>query len=459
MSSSGAVTSGHGWLPAVIPAHARTFRTSDDSLRAILSDAGGRLQDLSPDVEIAEPGQIDGGAAQIVVTLDAAQGEGGSLPVRAVLRARGSVVARARAARVRRDLGARGFSRSSTVLWDIDQRVHLPWRGERLRDLTLAERLPQRALVVGTRAEQSPTVLDAAVVGAADRVGCDIAFGWPMAREGLMIALGRRHVVRVAVGPSRCKLELVRVALDTLTAADPPPTVVRAIPWIDGEGRAGVADWAVERRLPGSAPPPHLSAPLLEDCVDFLVALHRCGAGSGSGPSSIGEQARVVAQACPGAATAEVVVSLGARLEKELAGLQRGFGHGDFWAPNLLLEGGRLSGVVDWDSAGPDRLPTIDLLHLLLTARRQRKREYLGVGLIAHHLPWARAGGDAVLASYCRKLGITLDPHRLEALVLAYWLDRVSFELRLFANRVERPLWMRNNLLGVLEALGSDAIR
>jgi thiamine kinase-like enzyme len=49
-----------------------------------------------------------------------------------------------------------------------------------------------------------------------------------------------------------------------------------------------------------------------------------------------------------------------------------GWIHGDYWLGNLLFEAGkaRPRGIVDWDAAGEPALPAIDVIHLLLYARR-----------------------------------------------------------------------------------------
>ena len=149
----------------------------------------------------------------------------------------------------------------------------------------------------------------------------------------------------------------------------------------------------------------------------------------------------------------DVVLELGRNLDRELAHLPRGFSHGDFWTHNLLVEGNRLQGVIDWDSAMPGRLPLVDLLHLLLSAHREGTREYLGPALVRHQLPWAETGGDEVVRSYCERLGIEVDATLLSRLVLAYWLSRVALELRSAPDRARRPVWMRNNVELVLDAL------
>ena len=110
----------------------------------------------------------------------------------------------------------------------------------------------------------------------------------------------------------------------------------------------------------------------------------------GGTASSLAGAGEVVARVC-GAADAAAVRETAARLDAELAGLPRGFGHGDFFAGNLLVDGGRLAGVVDWDGAGPGRLPLLDLLHLLVTSRWRGADLAWGPAIIGDLLPWVRA--------------------------------------------------------------------
>jgi hypothetical protein len=67
-------------------------------------------------------------------------------------------------------------------------------------------------------------------------------------------------------------------------------------------------------------------------------------------------------------------------------------------------------------------------------------------------VPWARAGGDEVARAYCERLGLFLDPDRLEALVFAYSLDRVASQLRSNAHRSAHRLWLDRNISFVLSA-------
>ena len=330
----------YGWLPALIPAEARTFRVSDDTLAQVLADAGAELVDDRPDVEIAEPERLSGAGAVAIVTIEASHEEGGSLLASGVRRSSRSVRARLAAARARRRLRAHGYGAISVVLWDIDQFVHLPG-GRPSGRRRLAEYLPERALVVGRRGDPTPTVLEAVAEEVGRRVGRTVEYGQPLARHGLVIALADEHVLRVAIGPGRQTMEQQQTALKLLAAASPPPVVAQRVPRMLGAGRLGLADWSAEERLPGKAGPSELSPELLADCVDFLVALHGVGTGAGA---SLVEDAETVASLCRSTAHREVVLELGHTLDAELAHLPRGFGHGDFWTTICSL---RTTGSVE----------------------------------------------------------------------------------------------------------------
>ena len=66
--------------------------------------------------------------------------------------------------------------------------------------------------------------------------------------------------------------------------------------------------------------------------------------------------------------------------------------------------------MVDWDAAGPGRLPLIDLLHLRHMNEHRPADLDWGPTLVEHLLPWARAGGDDPARDYCRRVGIEPTP-------------------------------------------------
>ncbi len=439
-----------GWLPAVLPVSVCSFRADDKRIAQTLLDAGGVAAQSEPDVEIAPAGALRGDAAHAVVCIDAAQSEGGSRLVRAPLRAAGLAEARVRALRARRALQRAGYGSTSTVMWDIDHVLYVPHLRASRRGRPLAELLPQRAVVSGTRGAEEPTTLQAAVGDAARAAGTTLTYGWPLARAGGIVVVADNGVLNVAVGPGRRKIEVQQTVLASLAGA--PAAVTRQLPSTLAVGRSGLADWSLEKRMPGTSPHGEVSPTLARDAVEFLVALY--GADAGAAPAtSISGDADVLAEVCLRPENAERLQTIGASLERDLFDIPRGFGHGDFWTKNLLAVDERLTGVVDWDGAGAGRLPVLDLLHLLLSAHRDRTRQYLGSALVDHLLPWARSGGDDLVRSYLRQIDLELDPEQLERLAIAYWLDRMALEVKGFSDRARRPVWVRNNVDNVVAAL------
>jgi hypothetical protein len=439
----------HNWLPAVVPADARRFRVLDPRLAATLTSAGAEVVESRPDVEIASAELVRGDAQQAVVPLESLLPEGGRRPVRAARRFAGFARVRLRSAAARRNVLQAGYRQATIIPWEWEQVVRLP--GASSPPTTLAERLPLGRLVVGDAGVRQPTLLDRALADASKAANHKLEAGTPLVRQSGLVVVADRGVVRVAVGPAARELGIARAALAGLGAADPPPTVAERVPWLIADGSAGLARWSLEQRLPGRVAPIELGDRLLLECVEFLAALHASDGGDDPEESFAG-QAAVVAGVSDERG-GQAVLTLAESLEATLADVPRGFGHGDFWTRNLLTQGDRLVGVVDWHSAGRGRLPLVDLLHLRLSAIFQRRRQYLGTALVEYLLPWARAGGDEIVAEYCERVGVGLTPKRLEALALAYWLGRTARELELYADRAERPVWLRHNVELVVREL------
>jgi aminoglycoside phosphotransferase (APT) family kinase protein len=344
----------------------------------------------------------------------------------------------------RRRLGRRGYGGVAFLPWDVGHTLRLP--GLRAGRPSVAERLPQRGVVVAFRGARPPTLFDAALSDASAAVGRRLQASAPSVRHGVLVAVADDAVLRVAVGLDAGQIESQLAALEQLRAADPAPTIAERVPWPLAHGRAGLAVWTLERRLPGARPLPALPHAVLEQCVDFLVALHATGGSA--------EPARLDAELLASAARdPEAARSLASATEAALAAVPRGFGHGDFFRGNLLLQDGTLAGVVDWDAAGPGRLPLLDLLHLRHHADNRPKDEDWGPLLVERLLPWARHGGDPLLRSYLERVGIDPDPAVIEALVAAYWLEHASYQLRSHPHRRRQPQWLARNVDGVLRTL------
>jgi phosphotransferase family enzyme len=431
----------HAWLPVVLPVGTETIRVVDRALARILVDAGAVEVEEEPDVEIAPATAIRGDARVGIVPLSARAPAGGSRPGRGALRlVRGAQVSIA-AQQARRTLGRAGYPRREVTAWEIDR--GLPGRARTGPPLL-------GRLVVGRRGDRSPTMLEHAL--SAEGVETDGVT--VLIREGALVALSPARVVRLAVGPSRV-LDGQRAALDSLRACGPPPHVADRVAWIESAASAGLARWTGERRLAG-AQPPSLAGALLDDCLDFLAALHTLECPHGE-RSPFVEQADAVASVCAGEREASAVRELGAELERSLAQVGRVFGHGDFHRGNLLELNGRLNGVVDWAGAGPERLPLLDYLHLHSVERSLRTRRHLGPVIVDEVLPCARAGSDEPTRAFCRRLGLDPSHDLLERLVLAYWLDFVARDLAKSADRRERPDWVEPNVRLVARALAAGA--
>jgi hypothetical protein len=444
----------HGWLPVVLPAAAGRFRVADETLAEVLVGAGAELGDDEPDVEItACPEEIRGDAKLGVVTVDPAPRRSHARLVRAGSRLARSLQTRRRGRQARSVLRHAGYEHTAVLPWDVTQRVRLPSLPPIGR--SLAERMPGRALALGWRGEREPTVLENVLSVAGREAGLTLHPRWVSIQAGTVLAGADSALLRVAIGPAaRAQIHDQVDALTALRRNELPPFVSDRIPWLLGHGRSGLADWSLERLLPGARPPRELKPKLVEECLRFLVGLHQAR-GDGAG-RRFTELAGAVA-AVTGGETQDLVRGLGERLDDELEGVDRGFGHGDFFSGNMLADGNRLTGVLDWDAAGPGRLPVIDLFHLELTRVPYGTDDDWGRAVVDRLLPAARSGGSPLVRRYASALGLDLDPQLLEALVFAYWLEYVAYQLRAHPDRLSSPAWIEGNV--ELVARKAESIR
>jgi aminoglycoside phosphotransferase (APT) family kinase protein len=412
-------------------------------LAAYLARAGAELVDADADVEIGPVDAIRKDAPMVFVPVSAVGPIRGTRPVRIVRRLAQSAFAQARAARAARVVGRLGYPQRERLWWDVEQRLRSG------RPQRLVERFPRAAVVVGRRSEAGETLLQAAARAAAETTGRSVdasaarVTGW-----GTLVAVGDAGVLRVAIGPGTEQLKRQHRALADIAAREPPAAVASRLAKPVAAGAVGLGYWTLEERLPGSVPA-RVDAPLFAECVEFLVAVHLCARSRNGRP--LASDAEVVA-ALSGAPQ-QPLVALARRLDTELTGVPRGFGHGDFWHKNILVDGGRLSGVVDWERAGEGRLPLLDLLQLKVTGARLGDRPF-GEVIARHLLPWARAGGDATTLTYCERVGFAAPPAVLERLVLAFWLDRLAQELAKCGDK-EVDSWVAENVRPVLAAAAS----
>jgi hypothetical protein len=139
------------------------------------------------------------------------------------------------------------------------------------------------------------------------------------------------------------------------------------VPVVDRVGRTGDVSWSAESLMPGDTPR-GLTPKLFTEVASFALSLPR-GAGP---PTAFGEDVRALAARLPRHAVA--LHELFERHDARLSQLPSVLRHGDLWTGNLLVERGRLSGVVDWDAWHPAAVPGTDLLHIVGPGTTQRSR-------------------------------------------------------------------------------------
>lgn len=441
---------GYGWVTAVIPADARRFRVTDPALGDLLREAGAEITEVTPDVELAAAEELRGEGEVAIAILGRPRLFERPAPVRVASRLVTFLRVRLAAGRARRTVLRLGYSTVLDLTWDPAHRLRNRSTGVR-KHIPLRERFPERGLVVGCRVREPRFLLDDVVGEAVGSAALRAENEAPLIMSGGLLADVPQGLLRVAVGFGSRQIRNQTTALAALGAAGATSFVAERVPCVIASGQCGLAEWSLEQRLSGARARHPVRGALLADCVEFLVALHSTPCSDGP-RTTLREQFASVKPAAD-ANEAAILQALVERLEDALADLPRGFGHGDFFHGNLLAERDRLVGVVDWDAAGPDRLPLLDLLHLRHATQALAELDW-GPKLVEELLPWACAGGDATAQSYCERLGVSGDSDRLQSLVLAYWLDRVSYHLRSYPFRWAQPLWLERNVSFVLRAIG-----
>lgn len=219
------------------------------------------------------------------------------------------------------------------------------------------------------------------------------------------------------------------------------------VPRLLGRGHAAGASWTAESRLAGRRPR-RLTPRLLADAARLCAALPAC-AGP---PAALAADLEQIAALLPGHAAA--VGELAAQIAPALAALPAVLRHGDLWAGNLLCGGdGGLTGIIDWDSWHPRGVPGADLVQLLGTEHRIRRRLALGAAWLER--PWREVRG-AAWSAYWRALELEPSPQALDLAGLAWWAAEVAGTLRRLPHRAADERWLAANVDPVLAELAGD---
>jgi Ser/Thr protein kinase RdoA (MazF antagonist) len=150
----------------------------------------------------------------------------------------------------------------------------------------------------------------------------------------------------------------------------------------------------------------------------------------------------------------DAVRRLDDELRCALAGrrLATGWGHGDYWLGNVLVstDGQEPTGIVDWERAAPGDPAVLDLVHLLVTTRALVRRRELGsiVREFVTGSGWS-AHEERLLATLREAFRDDDVPTR--QLVLLAWLRHVANNLSKRAGYAGHRIWLRNNVVAVLD--------
>ena len=442
---------GHAWLAALLPADATRFAVTDEDLSSTLRGAGAELVDRDADVEIGSEDELDGTAPYALVPVSM-RPVGSSPQATRAQRLLESARVRRRAAAAGRRLRRRGYESVSVVPWDLEQFVRTPGFRAPGR-LAAADYFPRHAVVMAGRRGEPETVLERSRRQAAIAAGLPLDREPALLRAGGLVVVGPHAVLRLALGPGERQIGAQERALSALSSANAGAAVRRRTPELLATGRTGLGRWTVEQRLPGRPSPHELPAEVLEDCLDFAIELHRLGGGTPV--ATLAARAKVVAHAFE-EDDAEALIARAGEADAALARLPRGFGHGDFCTSNLLEDGDRLSGVVDWDAGGAAHLPLLDIFHLRLLAETRAHAYGWGRAVVSYLVPLVRQGGDAITGRYCRELGLELSPGELQQLALAYWLQRTAYQLEMYIDRARDEVWLQRNVRDVWKELAKE---
>jgi hypothetical protein len=217
-----------------------------------------------------------------------------------------------------------------------------------------------------------------------------------------------------------------------------------------GRGVLAGASWTAEKLLPGRRPR-RVTPGLLHE------AARACGRLpiSDAAPTALVDDLLGAAAVLP--RYAKDLRRLADRLRPRLDGIPAVQRHGDLWAGNLLVDRGRLTGIVDWDAAHSCGVPGADLVHLVATDVRRRRRLPLGRAVL--ELPWRASTFTAATAEYWWALDIAPRRALLDLAGVAWWASEIHHTLVRFPQRRTDERWVAENVAAVLGGLERGRIR
>ena len=267
-----------------------------------------------------------------------------------------------------------------------------------------------------------------------------------------------------ATGTRQGRLQLER-QVDVLAALHADERLgrwARLVPHTLGVGDVNGLHFVLESRLPGADPRAASAAdrarvtPLALEVIAELQA--RTGTVAPVDEATVGQWVRRPAGHVRAVVRADHRLALD-RLETDLAAalagrnVARSWVHGDFNRTNVLLDGGRISGIVDWCEAEPDGLVGADAITLLVSERMLD-----GVELGHVLLRWLDDPGrvaDVVTGMQRDRGG---DQLGIRTMLLLSWLRHVAANLADSTRYAANPVWMHRNVRAVLQGISASGL-
>jgi len=322
-------------------------------------------------------------------------------------------------------------------------------------------RIPVGSIVIGRR-ERKASVVEVAGAEAALTLKrtlspreVDVVGSGKMGMR-LVDSQGEFHHLSIIAAETATGMRRAHAAIEAILGANPPAALRDRIIAPTCNGQVGPVEYLLEPHAFGR----HAvwaTNRLWDDCLEFLTALHHLPRQSNvtleRAWPNIDEAAEFIARVA-GGHQLKLVEHLHHDITARIHGLPLGAGHGDFWSKNLMVRAGRLHAVLDWEWASGDSLPLIDLLdfraQMALGARLGLPP---GRNFTEVLWPLIRKGGDERVRRLAEATGTPTDADTLEGLVVAHWLLRTARAGLVLPQRVEDPVWIRDNVVEPLALL------
>ncbi|MDH5504813.1 MAG: phosphotransferase [Acidimicrobiia bacterium] len=198
-------------------------------------------------------------------------------------------------------------------------------------------------------------------------------------------------------------------------------------------GQIDGVSWSIEAYRPGRSPT-RLSLPQARQAADFVAKLPQ-------GTS----RTEVIDRATDGLMKLAVDLStVSEAVDARFTNLPAFVSHGDFWSGNLLFEGDRLTGVIDWDSWSEHGAPGLDVLHMW--AEELRRLRGVSYGELVEQRFWSEETVRSMVADYFTARSLDWQPDTQLILAAGWWMTAAAGAVRRNPTLAFNDTWIERNV-------------